>query len=99
MEKERVILESMYEAMDEYYILNLSENVKRGKLEKASRGEYQGRTPFGYFYDKNQQNLVINPETSKIVKYIFDEWLKDDTTLNGLTKNINNMGIKNSSRK
>ncbi len=92
--KERVILESMYEAMDEYYILNLSENVKRGKLEKASRGEYQGRTPFGYFYDKNQQNLVINPETSKIVKYIFDEWLKDDTTLNGLTKNINNMGIK-----
>ena len=37
--KESVILESMYEAMDEYYSLNLSENVIRGKIEKASRGE------------------------------------------------------------
>ena len=35
--KERVILESMYEAMDEYYSLNLSENVQRGKREKAEQ--------------------------------------------------------------
>lgn len=94
--KERVILESMYEAMDEYYVLNLSENVQRGKKEKASRGEHQGATPYGYFYDKNTKELVINSETAQNVKYIFDEWIKSDTSINGLTRKLNEMGIKTS---
>ena len=94
--KERVILESMYEAMDEYYVLNLSENVQRGKKEKASRGEHQGATPYGYFYDKNIKELKIDPDASNNVKYIFNEWIKPDTTINGLTKKINEMGIKTS---
>lgn len=92
--KERVILESMYEAMDEYYVLNLSENVKRGKKEKASRGEYQGGTPFGYFYDKNTQNLIPNNETKEYVKFIFEEWIKPETSICNLAKTLNNMGIK-----
>lgn len=92
--KERVILESMYEAMDEYYVLNLSENVKRGKKEKASRGEYQGGTPFGYFYDKNTQNLIPNDETKEYVKFIFEEWIKPETTICNLATTLNTMGIK-----
>lgn len=92
--KERVILESMYEAMDEYYVLNLSENVRRGKKEKASRGEYQGGTPFGYFYDKNTQNLIPNEETKQYVIFMFEEWIKPETTICGLARQLNNMGIK-----
>ena len=92
--KERVILESMYEAMDEYYVLNLSENVKRGKKEKASRGEYQGGTPFGYFYDKNTQNLIPNDNTKEYVKFIFEEWIKPETTICGLAKKLNILGVK-----
>ena len=61
----------MYEAMDEYYVLNLSENVKRGKKEKASRGEHQGATPFGYRYDKNTQMLYPNENTKDSVVFIF----------------------------
>ncbi len=94
--KERVILESMYEAMDEYYVLNLSENVKRGKKEKASRGEHQGYTPFGYKYDKNISSIIPNENTKDIVKFIFEEWIKKDTTVNGLTAKLNNMKIKTS---
>ena len=94
--KERVILESMYEAMDEYYVLNLSENVKRGKKEKASRGEHQGATPFGYRYDKNTQMLYPNENTKDSVVFIFEEWVKPETTINNLTVKINAMGIKTS---
>lgn len=92
--KERVILESMYEAMDEYYVLNLSENVQRGKREKASRGEHQGATPFGYIYDKNTKELKTNKELKRNVQFIFNEWIKPETTINGLTKKLNEMGIK-----
>lgn len=92
--KESVLLESLYEGMDEYYVLNLSENVKRGKQEKATRGEYQGGSVFGYNYDKNTEMIYPDKNTKQIVKFIFEEWIKPDTTLNGLTSQLNKMGIK-----
>lgn len=92
--KESVLLESLYEGMDEYYVLNLSENVKRGKQEKATRGEYQGGAVFGYKYDKNTELLYPDKNTKDIVKYIFETWIKPETTLNGLTTELNNMGVK-----
>lgn len=90
--KESVILESMYEAMDEYYSLNLSENVKRGKMEKASRGEHQGNPPYGYTYNKNARNIEPN-ENIKIVEFIFNEWIKPDSTITGLLHTLNDMNI------
>lgn len=92
--KERVILESMYEAMDEYYILNLSENVKRGKQEKASRGEYQGGQVLGYDYDKNTEQLYPNELEAKNVNFIHEEWNKPETTLCSEVRLLNQLGIK-----
>lgn len=90
--KESIILESMYEAMDEYYSLNLSENVRRGKLEKASRGEHQGNPPYGYAYNKNTRNIEPN-ENKNIVEYIFNEWIKPETTIFKLVQSLNDMNI------
>ncbi len=92
--KESIILESMYEAMDEYYSLNLSENVKRGKVEKASRGEHQGNAPFGYIYDKNIKGLIIDEEKKEIVKLIFNEWIKPEQTIRGIVLKLNSLNIK-----
>ena len=38
-DKMSVLIEAMIEAMDEYYSINLAEEVKRGMTEKVSRGE------------------------------------------------------------
>ena len=92
--KESVILESIYEAMDEYYSLNLSENVKRGKKEKATRGEFQGVAPYGYKYDKNTQQLYIDEEKAEIVKMIFKKWIEPDTTIRKLCKFMNDTNFK-----
>jgi len=92
--KDSIILESMYEAMDQYYSMNLSDNVKRGKNEKASRGEYQGATPFGYVYTKDGKSIIPDDNTSKIVRYIFEQWAYNDGSLCGITKSLNNKGIK-----
>lgn len=72
--KESVIIEAMYEAMDEYYSLDLAENVKRGRDEKASRGEWNGKPPFGYDYDRKNKTLKIN-EDSEIIKLIFNDFI------------------------
>lgn len=89
--KERVILESMYEAMDEYYSLNLSENVKRGKVEKAERGEHNGFAPFGYtIVDKK---LVIHEENAKLVRTIYDMFINTENIMH-ICNTLNDLGIK-----
>lgn len=92
-DKFSIILESMLEAMAEYYSLNLAEEVKKGMSEKAKKGEYQASAPLGYNNDKINKTLVINEAEAKIVKYIFDEFLKS-TPMQQITKNLNNIGFK-----
>ena len=46
-DKMSVLFESMIEAMDEYYSINLAEEVKRGMTEKAKRGGVLSVPPYG----------------------------------------------------
>lgn len=72
-DKMSVLIEAMIEAMDEYYSINLAEEVKRGMTEKASRGEPVSIPAFGY--DIRDKQYVPNPETAPLVKMIFDDFL------------------------
>ncbi len=72
-DKMSVLIEAMIEAMDEYYSINLAEEVKRGMIEKVSRGEPVSIPAFGY--DIKDKNYVPNPETAPIVASIFDDFL------------------------
>jgi site-specific DNA recombinase len=47
-DKMSIIVEAMIEAMDEYYSINLAEEVRRGMNEKVMRGEPVSIPPFGY---------------------------------------------------
>lgn len=91
--KESILMEALYEAMDEYYSVDLAEQSIRGKLEKATRGEHQGNTPYGYKYDKNTKQLYINEEQAKVVRFIFEEWIKPETTIRSLCRTLNDMNI------
>lgn len=68
-DKFSVILESMLEAMAEYYSLNLSDEVKKGLFEKASRGEHIGILPFGYI--KENDKIIPHSFDSTVVELIF----------------------------
>lgn len=90
-DKMSIIFEAMIEAMDEYYSINLAEEVKRGMLERVTRGEAVSIAPFGYkMIDKK---LVIDPETAPIVKMIFSEFIAGDNKTH-LARKLNSMGIK-----
>ncbi len=91
--KESILMEALYEAMDEYYSVDLAEQSIRGKIEKASRGEHQGGTPYGYIYDKNTKTLYPDKEKAEIVKLIFKEWIKPEQSIRGLCRMLNDMNI------
>lgn len=86
------IAESIFEIMDEYYSINLSQEVTRGMTENAKRGNYQCRTPYGYRrISKGQYEIV--PEEAEVVKYIYQQYIEKDCLM-ALTKELNDKGIK-----
>lgn len=90
-DKFSVILESMLEAMAEYYSLNLADEVKKGMKEKAIRGEYQACPPFGYTKKSNTDTMEINPKEAEYIKFIFNQYL-DGMPLLTIAKHLNDMG-------
>lgn len=90
-----IIIESVLDAFSEYYSINLSEEVKKGMGEKASRGGVQSRPPLGYEIKDNK--LVINQAEANIVKIIFDKFINKELTYLYIANYLNEMGINTKS--
>lgn len=86
-----IISEALIEAMDEFYSLNLSEEVRRGMSEKARRGELQSSPAYGYCVQDNM--LVPVPDEAEIIRQIFSRFLAGDGYL-AIAKQLNAMGIR-----
>lgn len=69
------LIERIIEWMDEYYVINLAEEVKRGMAEKAKRGEAMGTAPFGYTV---KDKSFVQNEHADTVRYIFDRYISGD---------------------
>jgi DNA invertase Pin-like site-specific DNA recombinase len=65
--------EGLLELLAEYYVRNLSKEVKKGHIERASQGLYNGSLPYGY-YSQNGK-LYVKEEEAKIIRLIFDMYL------------------------
>lgn len=66
------LIERIIEWMDEYYLVNLSTEVKRGMMEKFSRGEIVATAPQGY--DVVDGNYVPSAD-APIIRRIFDMYI------------------------
>lgn len=71
-DKTAVLIEALIEAMDEYYSINLAEEVRRGMTEKVSRGEPVCGAPYGY----RMQNkaYVVDETEAAVVHRIYDDF-------------------------
>lgn len=85
------LIEAMIEAMDEYYSINLGEEVKRGMTEKAKRGGVLTNPPFGYYVENGQ--YIINYNEAFIIKKVFSDYLNGKGFLS-IAKELNAMGIR-----
>lgn len=71
-DKTSILIEALLEAMDEYYSINLAEEVVRGMSEKARRGGIMGSLAFGYKSEGGK--IVPDPQTAPIVQKIFADY-------------------------
>ena len=67
------LIESFTNVMNEAYSIQYSVKVKRGAENKIRKGEWNGKSPYGY--DLVDSHLVINEEEANVIKLIFDLYL------------------------
>lgn len=84
------LIERIIEWMDEFYIINLADEVRRGMTEKAGRGEAMGLAPFGYSV---KDKTFVENENADIIRYIFREFAAGKGAMT-LAVELNEMGVK-----
>ena len=91
---ESIILESVLEAMAEYYSRNLAREVEKGKKENALKGKHVGGIPpLGYDLDRATMKLVINPHESECIRLIFKRTL-EGFAYKEISDELNRLGFK-----
>ena len=86
-----ILMEALIEAMDEYYSINLAEEVKRGMEEKHRRGELQSTPSFGYSVENNV--LVPSEPEATYVKEIFRRFISGEGFY-PIAKWLNSIGVR-----
>lgn len=86
------LVERIIEWQDEYYSINLAQEVRRGMTEKAKRGQLQSTASFGYRVDKDRNMLVIVPEEADLVREMFRRFLSGEGFF-PIAKWLNSIGV------
>lgn len=94
---ESIILEAVLEASAEYYSVDLSQKIKRGRKESALKGKFIGGSiPIGY--KTIDGALVIDEDKAPIIKYAFEEYAKG-TPKKVIIDELNARGLRNQAGK
>lgn len=84
------LVERIIEWTDSYYLVNLSQEVKRGMKERAGRGEPVAPPPIGY---DSKDNQYIPNTDAEFVKGIFNDYL-NGLGLRAIAVKYGNLGLR-----
>lgn len=82
--------------MAKNYVDNLSEEVKKGQLEKAEQGTFPGKAPLGYsnVVADGKHRIDIDPHKSVLVRRLFEKYASGDCSLTELTGFAREIGLR-----
>ncbi len=86
------LIERVIEWMDEYYLIRLSDEVRRGMTERATRGLPNVAPPYGYTMVDG--NYKIKEDEADIVRKIFEMFL-NGSSIRSISTYLKGIGIKN----
>lgn len=90
-DKMSILIEAMIEAMDEYYSINLAEEVRRGMAERAGRGRPVSIPAFGYRMEEGR--YVPDPATAPLVPWLYREYA-GGKSVGALAGELEAMGVR-----
>ncbi len=80
--------------MAKNYIDNLSEETRKGLLEKAEEGEFPACAPLGYRHDTVHKAIEIDPERAPIVRQMFEQYATGKYSLRRLEVQAARQGLR-----
>lgn len=85
----------------QYYLDNLSEEVKKGQKEKISEGWLPTKPPYGYktIGEQGHKIHVVNPEVASILQKMFELYGTGTYSILKLSKEMHTLGMKSDSGK
>ncbi|MCD8248876.1 MAG: recombinase family protein [Lachnospiraceae bacterium] len=86
-----ILIEALLEAMDEYYSINLAEEVRRGMNEKFSRGGVVSVPPFGYRMENG--HFAPDPARTSVVSMIYEDFL-NGSSCRAIARKLNERDIR-----
>ena len=86
-----ILIEALLEAMDEYYSINLAQEVKRGMNEKFSRGGIVSAPPYGYRVRNGTLEPV--PQEAQTIQKIFQSYQKG-ASMRSIAQELNKTGTR-----
>jgi site-specific DNA recombinase len=87
--------------MAEAYVLQLSDNVKRGNKEKFANGELAGLAPLGYYNGLNAQEkpwVYVDENKREFITWLFEAYSTDQWSYTMLAKEAANRGYLTTSK-
>ena len=83
-------------SQSKYYVDNLSENIKRGIRQKLRNGIWPNRPPVGYFNDRNNRCIAVQPEKAVLVRKAFELYATGDYALHEVRRRMEELGFSSS---
>ena len=80
-------------SQSKYYVDNLSENIKRGIRQKLRNGIWPNRPPVGYFNDRNNRCIAVQPEKAKLVRKAFELYATGNYALHEVRSRMEEVGL------
>jgi len=70
------------------YIENMKEEILKGQIVKAEKGQFPGRAPYGYAHNRENRTIVPDPKRAPVIKLIFDLYSLGEHSVETLKKAI-----------
>jgi len=84
--------------MANQYIRDLSNNVKRGLIEKAKRGEFPSSAHIGYLNDVRTKRIIVDPHLAPIIRGAFELYAEGNSRLEDIGNYFFEHGVKTGNR-
>ncbi len=81
------------------YIDNLSEETKKGMMEKAEQGLFPSYAPIGYKNNLETKEIEIDPLTAPYIRALFEWYASGDYSLSQVKKMAGQIGLRSRSGK
>ncbi len=79
--------------MAKNYIDNLSEETRKGLLEKAEEGEFPAYAPLGYLHDKINKTIQLDKERAPIISEMFELYAIGKYSIRRLQRYVTEQGL------